>query len=162
MKREAVIRGAAAGLFVLGILLAARAAWQTEPVAAQIRAKLADLEQMRSLQAGSAREEQAVAFFEGMADHRPAPLRELAGRLFPGFPSAVQTGEDRPAASGWTIRAAEISLDPVSFADISRLLLELRGDGTRPPWQLTDCQIKASEQGAGQGRVVLGVQALEK
>ena len=162
MKREAVLRGAAAGLFVLGILLAVRAARQTEPVAAQIRTKLADLEQMRSLQAGSAREEQAVAFFEGMADRRPAPLRDLVGRCLPGFPSAVRIGEDRPAASGWTVRRAEISLDPVSFVEISRLLVELRGDGTRPPWDFTDGQIKASEQGAGQGRVILGVQALEK
>ncbi|MBP7829360.1 MAG: hypothetical protein KA248_05540 [Kiritimatiellae bacterium] len=162
MKREAVVRGASAALFLLGLLLAARAAWQTRPVAEQIRAKLSDLDQLRALQAGRAREEQAVSFFENMSGHAPVPLRETVGRLLPGFPSAVRVGEDRPAASGWVVRQAEIGLDPVPFTEIGRLLAELQGDGTRPPWRLVECQIKAAEQGAGQGRVTLGMQALEK
>lgn len=162
MKRETLVRGASVALFALGLLLVARAAWQTGPVAGQIRAKLSDLDQMRELQAGRAREEQAVAFFENLPGHAPVPLREAVGRLLPGFPSAVRAGEDRPAASGWVVRQAEITLDPVPFTEIGRLLAELQGDGTRPPWRMVECQIKTAEQGAGQGRVTLAMQALEK
>lgn len=162
MNRDQVFRGAAIGLLLLGVFLAARAVWRTPPMAEQIRAKLDDLAQMRQLQAGRRHEEGAVAFFERMPNHTPVPLREIVGRVFPGLPSAIHSREEKEAASGWVARHAEFSLDPVALADISRLLAELQGDGTRPPWQLMDCQVKVSEQTPGHGRVALGVRALEK
>ena len=48
------------------------------------------------------------------------------------------------------------------LAEIGRLLVELQGDGNRPPWQLMECQIKAAEQTPGYGAVTLGLRALEK
>ncbi|MBU1692350.1 MAG: hypothetical protein KKC51_00130 [Verrucomicrobia bacterium] len=162
MNRDQGFRVVAIALLLLGIILAARAMWRTPPVAEQIRAKLEDLAQMTQLQAGKRHEEGAVAFFERMPNHSPVPLREIVGRVFPGLPSAVHSREEKEAASGWVARRAEFSLDPVALADISRLLAELQGDGTRPPWQLMDCQIKVSGQTPGYGCVTLGVQALEK
>jgi hypothetical protein len=162
MNREQLVRGAAVGLLLLGILLTARAVWRTPPVAEQIRAKLQDLEQMRQLQAGKRHEDSAVAFFEQMRDRNPAPLQEMVGRVFPGLPAEVHSREGKAAVAGWVARRAEFSLDAVALSEISRLLVELQGDGTRPPWQLMECQVKASEQSLGYGRVTLGVRALDK
>ena len=162
MSRERIHGALALGILLAGILLTLHAMWRTPPVAGQIRAKLEDLNQIRQGQAIRRREDQAVAGFDRMPEHAPVALRAVVGRLFPGLPSAVHVREGKEAVGGWMIREADIVLDRAPLAEISRLLVELQGDGNRPPWQLMECQVKASEQTPGYGAVTLGLRALEK
>lgn len=162
MKRPLIFRGVALALCALGLLLTLRAIRLTPSGEDQIRRKLADLEQVRWLQAEQARREAAVAFFDRLPVKSPIPMRELVGRVIGGAPPALHAKEARRAVAGWVVRSVELTFDQIALPDISRLVLAARGEGDRPPWRLVDCQITASEQGPDYGRATLEFEALEK
>mgnify|MGYP001766342341 CR=1 FL=1 len=163
MTRTARLLSVSLAVFAAGVFLTAQSVLTWPSCSRQVRGRLATLDQLRELERGLGRDEEAVAIFAKLPVKRPAALDDLVADGFPGVSSSVRQRESRPAAAGWTVRSMDISLEGARLADLSRFLEKALASGERPPWRLVECGVTASAQGAaGTGRVSLTLEALEK
>jgi hypothetical protein len=155
MSRTSRLLAVSLAVFAAGLFLTAQSVLTWPSAARQLRGRIATLEQLRALEGGLGRDDEAVAMFDKLPVKRPAALDDLAARCFPGVQSSIRQRESRPAAAGWTVRSMDVALEGARLADLSRFLEEALAGG--------EFGITTSAQGnPGTGRVSLTLEALEK
>jgi hypothetical protein len=77
----------------------------------------------------------------------------------PGVHADVRPRDAASLAGGWSLRGADVTLDDVDFASVSRLLAAAAA--ARPPWRATEIAVTASDR-PGAGRVSLVMNVIEK
>jgi hypothetical protein len=154
-----LLGGLALAAMVAGVALTVYGARTTAQRVGHLRAKTESLRRLRELEAGLARDQGAVLFFERLPETRPLPLADVLQGAIPGLRAEIREAKPEPAAQGWTARRAEVMMDNVRLADAARFVLT--AENQRPPWRLAECSITGSDR-AGYGRVTLVFEALEK
>ncbi|MFH0879892.1 MAG: hypothetical protein V2A34_09285 [Lentisphaerota bacterium] len=160
MNKALLMPSSAVLAAVAGVLLSLHSLRTTPENLRILERKTADLRDLSSLEKLAGDDQGAIAEFEKIADHPPATMADIARKAQWSSPPDVRLRDGAPTISGWTVRAAEISMNSVRFTDLSRFILAAESE--RPPWQLRECTLSASGQGEGTARATLIMEALEK
>ncbi|MBU0678565.1 MAG: hypothetical protein KJ626_10655 [Verrucomicrobia bacterium] len=126
----------------------------------RIARKAADLDTLRGLKAGSANERAAVATYEALSSKTVVPLRDVLSEAGVSDKAEIRERDARPVSSGWTLRRMDVIFDELPLKGLGAFLSV--AEKQRPPWQLVECHITASEKAGRDARVTLLMETLEK
>ena len=121
-----------------------------------LRLKAHQLRTLQTLQAASARDEAAVAAWSARSGERPAALPDLLRQA--GVNGQLRSRDPRPAAQGWTARAADVIFDGVKLEEAARFLDA--AERQQPPWRAVEISVVPGEP--GRGRMAVTLETLEK
>lgn len=157
--RQNIMGGAALAACTLGVLMTVQSARAMPEAAAQLKRKSADYAKLLAMAVQQEKLVAAQGVFEGLDRKRPVPMADLVQSVLPGVRAEVRPRDAIALAGGWSLRGADVTLEDVDFAAVSRLLGAAAE--TRPPWRVAEIAVSASER-PGAGRVSLMMEVIEK
>jgi len=158
-RGQDILGMAAIAACVVGVVLTVQSARATPEAAAQLKRKAVDYGRLLALAGGQDKLAAAKRVFDGLDRKRAVPIADLVQSELPGVRAEVRPRDAAPLVDGWSLRSADVTLEDVDFAVVSRLLVAAAA--TRPPWRPAEIAVTASDR-PGVGRVSLMMEAVEK
>lgn len=157
--RQNIMGIAALASCALGVLMTVQSARAMPEAAGQLKRRAADYAKLLALAARQEKLAAAQGVFEGLDRKRAVPMADLVQSELPGVRAEVRPRDATALAGGWSLRAADVTLEDVDFSAVSRWLVAAAA--TRPPWRVAEIAVAASER-PGAGRVNLMMEVVEK
>ena len=160
MKQESFMVWLSAVVCGIGLFLTADSVFRIPQFIDVMKRKVADVDQLLSIQRDRANDLAAVDAFDQLPNKAPPALPDLAAAIWPNNQPSIHSRETRPASAGWSVRRVEVSFDSVRLADLSRFLV--KAEEARPPWRLVEFNATAVEPSSASARTYVVLEALEK
>lgn len=151
---------AAIGLVLAGLILTVRTLRQISDADKKINVRIAQIETVKNLSSEISEYNAALKLYESLDECRLRPVSVTVKESFPDFRADTIKDFRRETMSGWVFYEKEITFGDVDISTVVGLLekLELQ----RPPWRLVKCLIKSSSRQAGNGRVIVTLEGIER
>jgi len=98
--------------------------------------------------------------FEALPKKKLTPLSELLLSAVPGIAADLHEQPSEQAVEGWLQHRTELTFENIPLKAMARFIMAAEQE--RPPWRVAECQIIASDTKAGNGRVNLVMEGLDK
>ena len=152
--------GAAVAAVLIGLSMAGQSLLSLKPTTARLQRRLADLRQLRAMQATLAGHHNAIEAFEKIGAAYPVPLSGLVQTVLPDEAAEVRPHDPAPLIPGWTLNRAEVVFQSVRLERAAELIA--KAESQRPPWRVAECVITSIREGDGRGQVKLVLESIEK
>ena len=149
----------AAMSLLLGAAMTSCSVRRTGDVAARLRSKVRNLEELRALDAELSRYVAAQQTFQQTSGPHPFPLATLMKDLLPGSKTDEVRESQRASVAGWVVQERSITFSETPMARIFEFVS--RTEQLRPPWLMARCVLTASSRAPGVGQIELTLEALD-